>query len=494
MPIRGAPGRTGPRAAPSRSTRTGSGPHSRSRPSIWTSSSPKAGSAGSVAPAIPGLNVASAPSARSTAAVSAARSGSRNVASGASRWADPRAIPRRTPSSRAAGLASSTTPSVQGCPPRTSGPVGNEPELRSAVARARASRSGRCGQKRWRSRTIVGPWLEGGGGVGEERVAEEAGVATATLRVEDPELHPPPRRAGPVPGDHHLRPLADDIPAEPDPGPSGELEPEAGRLGDCARDRSRQADRLEDDEEDVGSPGEGHEPTESIRDRRRPSSVRRRDGGWAGPVVSVSGRAGPVRSAGRSTMRRSTERPAISAPAIARASSSESGSRTTSHSSRTPRPTASTGSRLRARSSVGDDRARRLGLRREPEGEGRLAARPRPAHGQRGRAGYATGTEDRVKLREPGPDDPIVVRGADRDGRGRRRSASRVRLVGERDRGQRPDDASGSTERVPPNRGAASPQRVRRDARAAVTSEEGVAIGRLTIEQMFYHVKTSPPG
>ena len=192
---------------------------------------------------------------------------------------------------------------------------------------------------------MVDPWLEDGGGVGEERLAEEAGVPTATLRVEDPELRPPPRRAGPVPGDDHLRPLADDIPTEPDPGPSGELEAEPGRLRDRARDRSRQARRLEDDEQDVRPTGERGEPTESIRDRRWPSPVARPG---SAPVARPPG--APARSAGRSTMRRSTERPATSAPAIASASSSEAGSRTTSHSRRTPRATASTGSRLRARS------------------------------------------------------------------------------------------------------------------------------------------------
>ena len=45
----------------------------------------------------------------------------------------------------------------------------------------------------------------------------------------------------------------------------------------------------------------------------------------------------------------------------------------------------------------------------------------------------------------------------------------------------------------PPTRGAASPQRVWRDARAAVTSEERVVIGRLTIERMFYLVKRRRP-
>ena len=57
------------------------------------------------------------------------------------------------------------------------------------------------------------------------------------------------------------------------------------------------------------------------------------------------------RPPGRSRTSRSTERPARSEPAIERPSSRLAGVMTTSHSSRTPRATASTGSKLRERSS-----------------------------------------------------------------------------------------------------------------------------------------------
>ena len=139
---RGARAGSAPSASTSRPTSSGSLPHSRSSPSTWTSSSPNAGSAWSVVPASPGLNRASVSKAASTAAASASGSGSRKAASGASRWALPSGIPRRTPSARAAGSASITVPSVHGWPPRTTGrSVGNESEWR-----ARASRSGRWGQ------------------------------------------------------------------------------------------------------------------------------------------------------------------------------------------------------------------------------------------------------------------------------------------------------------------------------------------------------------
>lgn len=120
---------------------------------------------------------------------------------------------------------------------------------------------------------MVCPWLEDGGGIGEERLTEEAGIPAAALRVQDPELRPPPRRAGSVPGDDHLRPLADDVPAEPDPRPLGQLQPEPRRLGDRARDRAGQTGRLEDDEEDRGSAGQRRQPAQPVRDRGRPPAI-----------------------------------------------------------------------------------------------------------------------------------------------------------------------------------------------------------------------------
>ena len=142
MPGPGDPGRAPARTVTSRATISGSEPHRRSSPSTWISSRPKAGSAWSATPARPGLKRARASNAASTLAASSSGSGSRNAASGASRWALPSGIPRRTPSARAAGSASITVPSVHGWPPRTTGrSVGKESEWR-----ALASRSGRWGQ------------------------------------------------------------------------------------------------------------------------------------------------------------------------------------------------------------------------------------------------------------------------------------------------------------------------------------------------------------
>lgn len=104
--------------------------------------------------------------------------------------------------------------------------------------------------------------------VGEELVAAEAGVALATVGVEDPEGRPPARRTGPVAGHNHLRSLADDVAPEPDPRATSELEPDPGRLADRAGEAGMQARGLEDGEGDTRPSGEGGEAAESIGDLR----------------------------------------------------------------------------------------------------------------------------------------------------------------------------------------------------------------------------------
>jgi len=103
-------------------------------------------------------------------------------------------------------------------------------------------------------------------GLVEESVAAEAGVALATIRVEDPEGRPAARWAGPVPGDQHLRSLADHVSAEPDPRSASQLQPDAGRLADRAGETPGPGGirRFQDDEADPGAPGQGRQPAEPI--------------------------------------------------------------------------------------------------------------------------------------------------------------------------------------------------------------------------------------
>ena len=80
---------------------------------------------------------------------------------------------------------------------------------------------------------------------------------------------------------------------------------------------------------------------------RRASAARR----WSRSAIRPGVSRFASRPPGRSRTSRSTERPARSEPAIDRPSSRLAGVMTTSHSRRMPRATASTGSKLRERSS-----------------------------------------------------------------------------------------------------------------------------------------------
>lgn len=97
-------------------------------------------------------------------------------------------------------------------------------------------------------------------------VAKEAGVPVAALRIEDPEIRPPPRWTCSIAGDDHPRPLPDDIPPQPDPRPSGELETEAERLAKRCGHARGESRRLEHDEQDLGPTGESGKAVKAVGD------------------------------------------------------------------------------------------------------------------------------------------------------------------------------------------------------------------------------------
>ncbi|HEX7473430.1 MAG TPA: hypothetical protein VF323_10130, partial [Candidatus Limnocylindrales bacterium] len=110
----------------------------------------------------------------------------------------------------------------------------------------------------------------GGRSLAEQRVPAETSIAFAAVRVEDPQIRSPARRPEPVPGDGHLHPLADDVATEPDPRPPGDLQAEAGHLGEGSDHAARQPRRLEDDEQHPGSTGDRRKPTQAVGDTRTP--------------------------------------------------------------------------------------------------------------------------------------------------------------------------------------------------------------------------------
>jgi hypothetical protein len=255
--------------------------------------------------------------------------------------------------------------------------------------------------------------VAGGGGsrvVEEEVRAAEAVVPLAALGVEDPELRPPPRRTEPVPGDRHLRLLADDVASEPDPRPAGELETETGRLGDGRGEAAGQVGRLEGDEERLRAAGEGGQAAKAVRDA---------GGGRAGIGTrrqiddeQVHRAAGEKRPGDREALverlRSQDDEPVQADPA------------------------GDGLDRIEGAGEVqpGDDRTVGLGLGGETEGERRLAGAGVAAEGDAGAPRQAARAEDRVERREARPDDPL-------DGPA---GGSRLFLFGQRRGRQRSDD------------------------------------------------------
>ena len=236
----------------------------------------------------------------------------------------------------------------------------------------------------------MGPFgVDGGGLIDEEVVATEAGVAFAAVGVEDPERRPPPRRAVAIAGDERLRPLPDDVASEPDPRPPGELETDAGRLGDGGREATRQARRFEHDEERLRSPGEGSQPAEPVGD---PGRTIRAGQPAAGQVQDEQ----VHRTAGQ---QRATDGQAL----VERLGRDDD-------EPFEPDATGDGLDRVEAARQVepGDDRARDLRLGGEPEDERRPAARAVAADRDAGRPGQAAGSQDRIERGEAGGDDAVV--------------------------------------------------------------------------------------
>jgi hypothetical protein len=140
------------------------------------------------------------------------------------------------------------------------GPDGNELEV------ARARRSGRCGQARWRRR-ITEPFLEGGMGM-EELPTREATVPVGAIGVEDLQLDLPARRAIAVLCHEHFDALPDHLATEADPGTARQLEAQAARLDERPMEGASrtfvEVGGLEDDDERPGKPGERRQPADRL--------------------------------------------------------------------------------------------------------------------------------------------------------------------------------------------------------------------------------------
>ena len=253
----------------------------------------------------------------------------------------------------------------------------------------------------------------------EIRVAETA-VPIATLGVEDPELRASARWPVPAAGHERLGPLPDDVPAETDPGPPLELETQPRGLGDRGHEVRRQPRRFEGDEERLGPASQSGQAPEALGDLGR-----RRAGGRSRRQVDHED---VDRAAGE-------EHPGDRQALVERVRCQDD---------EPVEPDAAGGGldRIERPGDVhpGDDRAIRLGLGDEPEGERRCARARGAAQCHAGVAGQPARPDDRVQAGEAGPDDPLDA--SSRLARGRRSELGWVvgRLGRERRRGQRSHD------------------------------------------------------
>lgn len=249
--------------------------------------------------------------------------------------------------------------------------------------------------------------------LGQERPETKARIPISAIGVEDPERGPPPRWPGPAARDDDLGGLPDDIPPQPDPRLSGELEADSGPLPDRGGHRAAETRRLQDEEGNPRPTGQGGEPAEPV------------------------GKPGGTLRTGRQVEDQEVHRPAGQERAGHRQALVRAGRREHHQPGGLDAP----GHRLHGIEGLGkiqpgDDRTARLGLGNQPEDDrgppARKVAPEREAHP----AGQAAGTEDGIERREAGG---IDTRGVRRGiGGGGLGSGSGIRLrVGLRERGHR---------------------------------------------------------
>jgi hypothetical protein len=296
------------------------------------------------------------------------------------------------------------------------------PSLPGEPRRDRARRSGRWGQSRCSRRMGIGRWrgafqidhrwwrgrrsparrrrrLDTAGRVSQELLPRETGVTGTPLRVQDLEVRVPARRSVVIARDRHRAALPHHVPAQPDPFGPLQLQAHTARLLDGGHQPPPERVRLHDHQQRPRAPRERREPAKPIADahaadRRVPAIGQIDDEQVHGPggeqrrreaqgLLEVDGREHhePLRADPTGDGLHGIEGPGEIEP--------------------------------------GDDRARRLCLGREPEGEGGLARGGIPAQGDRGGARQPAHAQDGVERSETRRHD-AAIRDRRRLGRTRR--------------------------------------------------------------------------
>jgi len=228
-----------------------------------------------------------------------------------------------------------------------------------------------------------------GGLVYQQGVPSETRVPLAALGVEDPERRPAPRWPVAVVRHERFGPLPDDITTEPDPRPTRQLEPDAGRLGDRRREATAEPGRIEDQQQRLGAPRERRESMQPVADPRR--------------------LVGPCQSAARQVEDEQVDRSTRKQAPGDRQTLVEAG-RCDHDEPLEVDAARDRFDRIEAARQVEprDDRTLGLCLGDDPQAQRRAPARALPPDRDAGRLREPARAEDRVERCEPGPDDPLV--------------------------------------------------------------------------------------
>jgi hypothetical protein len=244
--------------------------------------------------------------------------------------------------------------------------------------------------------------------LGQEQLQAETGIPIPAVGIEDPERRPAAGRAGPAAGDGDVGGLPDDVPAEANPRPAGKLEADPRPRPDGGGHRLHEPGRLEDEQGDPGPPGEGGEPAEPI--------------GESGCAIRADREVQDEEIHGAAGQERPRDREALLD--IGRGEHDEP-VRLDATSHRLDRVEGT------GQIQPGHDRAARLGLGSEPEGERRPPAREVSPERQAHAPWQPAGPEDGVQGRKPGRVDAGRIRqrlaGPSRSGVRKRQALGRHR-------------------------------------------------------------------
>ena len=143
-----------------------------------------------------------------------------------------------------------------------------EPSCRGRKVRPVATRRGHSAQRGHARSPGGGQSTRSRRALPQEIAPDQAGVAQAALRVQDPQLGRPAGRPEPIPSHADLGPLPHHVSPQSNPCSPVQLQPQRGDLYENACQGGGQARRLENEHLDAGAASQRSQSVESLRQVR----------------------------------------------------------------------------------------------------------------------------------------------------------------------------------------------------------------------------------